>query len=187
MLPGRRLGRIGRRCFGPKRFLTPQPGDIDAPHPLPDTVEALGRKFDRVAYVGDAHGGLEHRLDFLRDAFPNCAIVLVVRDPVSATVAWPRSQPWATEMALRTSGRSCASGTKRRPSPCRRGGVWDGSSCAFPTTACSAAADAERAANRLTVLGFPPPRVRHPRFALRTWPSSSSTIAPGWRRHDCLY
>ena len=50
-----------------------------------------GRKFDRAAYVGDALGGLEHRLDFLRDAFPNCAIVLVVRDPVSATAAWPRS------------------------------------------------------------------------------------------------
>ena len=78
--------------FRRQRFLTPQPGDTDTPHPLPDTANALRNKIDRAAYVGDTLGSVEHRLDFLREAFPNCAIVLVVREPVSATAAWLRCQ-----------------------------------------------------------------------------------------------
>ena len=78
--------------FRSERFLTPRPEDTDAPHPLPATADALAGKIDGAAYVGDAIGGLDERLDFLRDAFPNCAIVLVVREPVSATAAWLRGE-----------------------------------------------------------------------------------------------
>lgn len=78
--------------FRSERFLTPRPEDTDAPHPLPATADALASKIDGAAYVGDALGDLDERLDFLRDAFPNCAIVLVVREPVSATAAWLRGE-----------------------------------------------------------------------------------------------
>ena len=79
--------------FDSERFLSPAPGDSDeAPPLLPDEANALERKFGEAAYVGDKVDSLYARLDFLRDTYPECTAIQVVRDPVFAVTAWLRGR-----------------------------------------------------------------------------------------------
>ena len=78
--------------FSKERYFNLAPGDtnIDLERSyLNDTAKAK-RKFDSAVYVGDKVPNLYKRLDFLDDAFPDCVVVYIVRDPVRVAASWQR-------------------------------------------------------------------------------------------------
>ena len=54
----------------------------------PEGTATSQAKVDDAAYVGAAVGNLYERLDATYDLFPNCIVLQVVRDPISAVSAW---------------------------------------------------------------------------------------------------
>ena len=46
------------------------------------------RKYDDASYVGDKVPGLYRRIPFLRDAFPACKVIYLLRDPVAVAASW---------------------------------------------------------------------------------------------------
>ena len=78
--------------FSKERYFNLLPGDtnIDLERSyLNDTAKAK-RKFDSAAYIGDKVPNLYKRLDFIDEAFPDCVVVYIVRDPVHVAASWQR-------------------------------------------------------------------------------------------------
>ena len=94
--------------FSKERYFNLVPGDtninLDRSY-LNDTAKAE-RKFDSAAYIGDKVPNLYKRLDFLDQAFPDCMVVYIVRDPVHVAASWQRratapSDSWPEENDFR--------------------------------------------------------------------------------------
>lgn len=78
--------------FAKERFFEVTDGDtnIDLKRSyLNDTAKAK-RKFDSARYVGDKVPNLYRRLDFIDNAFPDCVVIYIVRDPVHVAASWQR-------------------------------------------------------------------------------------------------
>lgn len=78
--------------FSKERFFDVTPGDtnIDLKRSyLNDTAKAK-RKYDSAKYVGDKVPNLYRRLEFLDQAFPECVVIYIVRDPVHVAASWER-------------------------------------------------------------------------------------------------
>ena len=78
--------------FSKERYFNLAPGDtninLEGSY-LNDTAKAK-RKFDSAMYIGDKIPNLYRRFDFLDQAFPDCAVVYIVRDPVHVAASWQR-------------------------------------------------------------------------------------------------
>ena len=94
--------------FSKERYFNLVPGDTNINLErsyLNDTAKAE-RKFDSAAYIGDKVPNLYKRLDFLDEAFPDCMVVYIVRDPVHVAASWQRratapSDSWPEENDFR--------------------------------------------------------------------------------------
>ena len=78
--------------FSKERYFNLVPGDTNINLErsyLNDTAKAK-RKFDSAMYIGDKIPNLYRRLDFLDQAFPDCTVVYIVRDPVHVATSWQR-------------------------------------------------------------------------------------------------
>ena len=59
--------------------------DSDWPKQLYDDAR---EKYDSVFYVGDKIPTLYHRAPFLRETFPRCKVVFLLRNPVAVALSW---------------------------------------------------------------------------------------------------
>ena len=67
---------------------SPNGDEAPAARPSPEGAATPQAKVDNAAYVGAVVGNLYERLDATYDLFPNCIVLQVVRDPISAVSAW---------------------------------------------------------------------------------------------------
>lgn len=85
--------------FSKKRFFDVQGGDTNINLKksfLNDTAKAK-RKFDTARYIGDKIPNLYRRFDFLEQAFPDCVVIYIVRDPIHVAASWDRRAASATD------------------------------------------------------------------------------------------
>ena len=78
--------------FAKERFFSVDPDDTNINLErsyLNDTAKAE-RKFDAAKYVGDKVPALYRRLDVIDQAFPDCIVIYIVRDPVDVAASWQR-------------------------------------------------------------------------------------------------
>lgn len=78
--------------FTKERFFTFHPEDTNINLErsyLNDTAKAK-RKFDAATYIGDKVPNLYRRLELVDQAFADCIVVYVVRDPVHVAASWQR-------------------------------------------------------------------------------------------------
>ena len=78
-----------RTLFEKKRFFTFEPADSarDASADAALYADAQ-RKYDDAIYVGDKVPGLYRRIPFLRDVFPACKVVYLLRNPIAVAASW---------------------------------------------------------------------------------------------------
>ena len=76
--------------FSRDRFFTHDPDDtnIDLNKSYVKDVERMRSKFDSAKYVGDKVPGLYKRLHFIHETYPQCKVVLIVRDPLLVAASW---------------------------------------------------------------------------------------------------
>ena len=67
---------------------SPNGDEAPAARPSPEGAATPQAKVDNAAYVGAVVGNLYERLDATYDLFPDCIVLQVVRDPISAVSAW---------------------------------------------------------------------------------------------------
>ena len=67
---------------------SPNGDEAPAARPFPEGAATPQAKVDNAAYVGAVVGNLYERLDATYDLFPDCIVLQVVRDPISAVSAW---------------------------------------------------------------------------------------------------
>ena len=67
---------------------SPNGDEAPAARPSPEGAATPQAKVDNAAYVGAVVGNLYERLDATYDLFPDCIVLQVVRDPISAISAW---------------------------------------------------------------------------------------------------
>ena len=120
---------------------SPNGDEAPAARPSPEGAATPQAKVDNAAYVGAVVGNLYERLDATYDLFPDCTVLQVVRDPISARrcMAARRSGPWRARPTT-TSTVGSMDGTSPLPSRSRPGRASaDASSASRSTASCAGA------------------------------------------------
>lgn len=78
--------------FTKDRFFSYEAGDADVDFNIAhkDLTENSKRKLENAAFVGDKVPRLYRRLRFINDAFANCVVVYIVRNPIQVAASWQR-------------------------------------------------------------------------------------------------
>ena len=85
---GRLGGTAGALPLVDHSRTSPNGDEAPAARPSPEGAATPQAKVDNAAYVGAVVGNLYERLDATYDLFPDCTVLQVVRDPISAVAAW---------------------------------------------------------------------------------------------------
>ena len=71
-----------------QRDTDPKGGAMQVPEWPKQLYDDACRKYDSVFYVGDKIPDLYRRTPFLREKFPGCKVIFLLRDPVAIALSW---------------------------------------------------------------------------------------------------